>query len=80
MVKILFLQSLYNLSDQQAEKVIHDRNSFMNFLDMRDSLMQGQYGCSGRGRGIWNEIQREIDSKGIKIKNGTIKNVTFITA
>ena len=28
-VKILFLQSLYNLSDKQAEKEIHDRISFM---------------------------------------------------
>jgi IS5 family transposase len=38
MVKILFLQSLYNLSDQQAEKEIHDRISFMNFLDYLDIL------------------------------------------
>jgi hypothetical protein len=38
MVKILFLQSLYNLSDQQAEKEIHDRISFMNFLDYPDIL------------------------------------------
>ena len=39
MVKILFLQSLYNLSDQQAEKEIHDRISFMNFLDYPDILV-----------------------------------------
>jgi IS5 family transposase len=38
MVKILFLQSLYNLSDQQVEKEIHDRISFMNFLDYPDML------------------------------------------
>ena len=38
MVKILFLQSLYNLSDKQAEKEIHDRISFMNFLDYPDQL------------------------------------------
>ena len=38
MVKILFLQSLYNLYDQQVEKEIHDRISFMNFLDYPDIL------------------------------------------
>jgi hypothetical protein len=42
MVKILFLQSLYNLSDQQAEKEIHDRISFMNFLDYPDILLDSK--------------------------------------
>ena len=36
MVKVLYLQSLYNLVDEQAEKDIHDRISFMNFLDYPD--------------------------------------------
>jgi len=48
--------------------------------------MQGQYGCSerlsttGRDIVIWNELQRQLDSKGIKIKNGTIQDATFITS
>ncbi|MEM3844792.1 MAG: transposase [Candidatus Parvarchaeota archaeon] len=33
MVKILFLQSLYNLSDKQAKKEIHEGDTIMNFLD-----------------------------------------------
>jgi hypothetical protein len=32
MVKVLYLQSIYNLKDEQAEKEIHDCISFMNFL------------------------------------------------
>lgn len=33
MVKVLFLQSIYSLVDEQAKKEIHDRISFMTFLD-----------------------------------------------
>ena len=57
MVKVLFLQSIYNTSDETTEREIHDRISFMNFFDMRDSLMQGQYGCSGRGCPLQEEIE-----------------------
>ena len=32
--KILVLQSLYNLSDEQTEYLIRDRLSFMRFLDL----------------------------------------------
>ena len=38
MVKVLFLQSIYSISDEQIEKEIHDRISFMNFLDYPDGL------------------------------------------
>jgi len=69
MVKILFLQSLYNLSDQQAEKEIHDRISFMNFLDMRDSLMQGQYDCSGRGY----PLQGGVEGYGMNYRGSLIQ-------
>jgi transposase, IS5 family len=32
--KIVVLQSLYNLSDEQTEYLIRDRPSFMRFLDL----------------------------------------------
>jgi hypothetical protein len=34
MFKVLILQSLYNLSDEQTEFQIGDRLSFMRFLDL----------------------------------------------
>jgi IS5 family transposase len=37
MVRVMSLQSLYILVDEQAEKEIHDRISFMNFLDYPQS-------------------------------------------
>ena len=33
-LKIVVLQSLYNLSDEQTEYLVRDRLSFMRFLDM----------------------------------------------
>ena len=88
MVKILFLQSLYNLSDQQAEKEIHDSISFMNFLDYPDILpdsktiwfFRERLSKTGRDRIVWNELQRQLDSKGIKIRKGTAQDATFITS
>ncbi|MEM3499002.1 MAG: transposase [Conexivisphaerales archaeon] len=73
MVKILFFQSLYV---KQAEKEIHDRISFMNFLDYPDLLPDSKTilffreGLSRTGRDniIWKELQRQLDSKGIKIR------------
>ena len=38
MVKVLFLQSRFNMVDEQTETLIRDRISFMNFLDYPDPL------------------------------------------
>ena len=78
MVKVLFLQSMYNMVDEQAETLIRDRVSFMNFLDYPDQypdartiwLFRERLSKTGRDRIIWNELQRHMDSKGIKVKKG----------
>ena len=88
MVKVLFLQSIYNTSDETTEREIHDRISFMNFLDYPERLPEARtiwlfrerLSTTGRDRVIWNELQGQLDSKGIKIKNGTIQDATFITS
>ena len=36
MVKVLLLKSMFNMVDGQAETLIRDRISFMNFLDYPD--------------------------------------------
>ena len=38
MVKVLFLQSMFNMVDEQTETLIRERISFMNFLDYPDLL------------------------------------------
>lgn len=73
MVKVLFLQSMYNMVDEQAETLIRDRISFMNFLDYPDLLpdaktiwfFRERLSKTGRDRIIWNELQRQIELKGI---------------
>ncbi|MCL4330412.1 MAG: IS5 family transposase [Candidatus Thermoplasmatota archaeon] len=88
MVKVLYLQSLYNLADEQAEKEIHDRTSFMNFLDYPDLLpdaktiwyFRERLSKTGRDRIIWNELKRQLEMKGIKVKKGSAQDATFITS
>ena len=87
MVQVLFLQSIYNKSDETTEREIHDRISFMNFLDYKERLpdvrtiwlFRERLSTTGMDRVSWNELQRQLDSKSIKIKNGTIQGATFIT-
>ncbi len=35
---------------------------------------------TGHDRIIWSELQRQIESKGIKVKHGSAQDATFITA
>ncbi len=88
MVKVMFLQSIYNTSDEQIERDIHDRITFMNFRDYPDRLpdartiwmFRERLSNTGRDRVIWKELQRQLDMKGIRIKKGTIQDATFITS
>jgi len=88
MVKVLFLQSMFNLVDEQAETLIKDRISFMNFLDYPDQypdartiwLFRERLSKTGRDRIIWNELQRQLELKGIRVKKGSAQDATFITS
>ena len=88
MVKALFLQSIYRISDEWTEKEIHDRISFMNFLDYPDRLpdsitiwmFRERLSTTGSDRVIWNELQRLLDSKGIRIRKETMQDATFIAS
>ena len=33
-----------------------------------------------KDKAIWNELQRQLDEKGLKIRKGTIQDASFITA
>jgi hypothetical protein len=50
MLRMLVLQSLYNLSDAQAEYQVRDRLSFTRFLGLgfADRIPDGTCGCSAR--------------------------------
>lgn len=88
MLKILFLQGCYGLSDQEMEIQLYDRLSFQQFLDFpedmpdfstiwrfREELTRGE-----TSELIWDAIQSQIKEHGITIKKGVIQDATFIHA
>jgi IS5 family transposase len=88
MLKILFLQSWYNISDEEIEFQCHDRLSFQQFLDypknipdystiwrFREYLVQTDLAVE-----IWKELHRQIESHNIQIQEGVIQDACFITA
>ena len=88
MIKILVLQGWYNISDEEIEFQIYDRLSFQQFLNypknipdystiwrFREELSEGDILDK-----IWNELQRQIEEKNLKVKEGSIQDATFITA
>lgn len=88
MLKILFLQGWYGISDEEVEFQINDRLSFQQFLDFpktvpdystiwrfREDLTEGHIIDD-----IWEELQNQIESKGIEVKEGVIQDASFVEA
>lgn len=88
MIKILVLQQWYSLSDQAMERGIADRLSFMKFLAFPETipdsttiwLFRERLIEKGRLESIWQELQRQLDAKGLTVKEGTIQDATVITS
>lgn len=87
-VRTMLLQAWYGLSDQELEFQCNDRISFQNFIGLdrkipdfstiwriRDRLKE-----RGKDKLIWNELQRQLDVKGYKVKKGVIQDASFIEA
>ena len=88
MFKILILQSLYNLSDDQTEYQIKDRLSFTRFLDLqleetipdaktlwtfRDTLSQ-----KGAIEKLFNKFNRFLDAEGFIARQGQIIDACIV--
>lgn len=88
MVKLLVLQSWYGLSDPELERQATDRISFRRFLGYPDVipdsttvwLFRERLAETGRDRTIWEELQRQLDEKGLKVRKGVVQDASFITA
>ena len=82
MIKTLFLQSMYNCSDEVMERELHDRISFRNFLHypeiIPDSrtiwLFRERLSSTGKDKIIW----KQFEERGISIKKGMVQDATFI--
>ncbi len=85
-VRSLLLQSWYGLSDPELEFACNDRLSFRNFLDFKENIPDFSTIWKARDRLektgvkelIWSELQRQLDNKGYKIKEGVIQDAAFI--
>ena len=88
--KVLILQRLFNLTDDQTEYQINDRMSFMRFLGLslgdkvpdaktiwlfRDTLTQAK--AIGE---LFRLFNRQLESQGIITHAGTIVDATFVDA
>jgi IS5 family transposase len=88
MFKILILQKWYGLSDLEVERQMADSISFMAFLGFPDPfpdsrtiwLFKQRIAETGKDKVVWAELQRQLDSMGLKVKRGTIQDATFIEA
>lgn len=87
-VRCMLLQSWYGLSDPELEFQCHDRISFQNFIGfdqkipdfttiwrIRDRLKE-----RGKDKLIWEELQRQLEDKGYKVRKGVIQDASFIEA
>jgi IS5 family transposase len=88
MMKLLVLQQWYGLSDPELERQVADRISFQRFLGFPETLpdystvwqFRERLAESGRDKLIWEELQRQLDAKGLKVKKGVVQDASFITS
>lgn len=88
--KVLVLQRIYNLSDDQTEYQINDRMSFMRFLGLglgdrvpdaktiwlfRDTLTKANV-----IRELFEVFNRQLEDAGLITRTGTIVDATFVEA
>ena len=72
----------------ELERQANDRISFHKFLGFPERIpdrstvwaFRERLIDTGKDERIWEELQRQIDAKELKIKEGVIQNATFITA
>lgn len=87
-IKMLFLQSLYNLSDPELEDQVNDRLSFQRFvgLDMASTVpdyttiwrFRDRLSEEGVGDKLFNLINSFLDARGLFVKKGTIVDASII--
>jgi IS5 family transposase len=88
MVKLLVAQQWYGLSDEEAEREAVDRLSFRRFLGyperVPDSttiwLFRERLAETGMDKLIWAELQRQLDERGLRVRQGVAQDASFITA
>jgi IS5 family transposase len=91
MMRVLFLQALYNLSDEQAEYQLLDRRSFQQFCGLANDpripdartiwLFKQRLARGGLGaQAIFNAVHQQIQAQGYIPRGGQIVDATIVRA
>jgi IS5 family transposase len=88
MLKSLFIQQLYCLSDEQLERELADRISFRMFLGTTEIVpdsttiwkFRERLAESGKDKDVWDEMQKQLDAMNLKVKKGIMQDASFITS
>jgi IS5 family transposase len=91
MLRIYFLQQWFNLSDPAVEEALYDSQAMRGFVGIdlgREPVPDETTACRFRhlleqhdlGRRLFDEVQRHLTTKGLKIATGTIVDATIINA
>jgi hypothetical protein len=74
MLKSLYIQNLYSLSDEQLESELADRISFRVFLGTTEAIpdsttiwkFKERLANNGKDIEIWNDLQKQLDAMNLK--------------
>ena len=88
MMKLLVLQGWYGLSDPELERQASNRIDFMRFLGFPEKApdystvwrFRERLAETGRDKLVWEELQRQLDEKGLTVRKGVVQDASFITA
>ena len=85
MLKSLFIQQLYCLSDEQLERELADRISFRMFLGTTEIVpdsttiwkFRERLAESGKDKDVWDEMQKQLDAMNLKVKKGIMQDASL---
>lgn len=90
MVKALYLQALYDLSDPGLEAALLDRLSFRRFCGLaldettpdETTILRFRHAAAEAGtmQLCFAEINRQLEAKGLMLKKGTLMDATLVAA
>ena len=88
MFKVLILQHLYGIADEEVEYQLCNRLDFQRFLGFPENIpdhttiwrFREYLSENDLHDALWNELNRQIQEKGIQYSKGVIQDASFITA
>ena len=86
MIKTLFVQEFYGLTDESTERELYDKTTFRHFLRYPDKmpdartirLFKERPSSSGMDRKLWDAIWKQFNDRGIRIEKGVIQDASHM--